>query len=87
MPHTSHPDEDDLEAIPRPHPVFHVEQALLGALLLEPQHLREVTGIGPDAFSTAAHRALFAAIRALPPPDPVEHAKNAKWLDTVLTTA
>uniref|UniRef100_UPI003C7D3775 DnaB-like helicase N-terminal domain-containing protein n=1 Tax=unclassified Streptomyces TaxID=2593676 RepID=UPI003C7D3775 len=87
MPHTSHPDEDDLDAIPRPHPVFHVEQALLGALLLEPQRLHEVTGIGPDAFSTAAHRALFAAIRSLPPPDPVEHAKNAKWLDTVLTTA
>ncbi|MFD9288384.1 DnaB-like helicase N-terminal domain-containing protein [Streptomyces sp. NPDC060030] len=87
MPHTSDPDEDDLDAIPRPHPVFHVEQALLGALLLEPQRLREVTGISPDAFSTAAHRALFATIRSLPAPDPVEHAKNAKWLDTVLTTA
>ncbi|MGP3756874.1 DnaB-like helicase N-terminal domain-containing protein [Streptomyces sp. IBSNAI001] len=87
MPHTSEPDEDDLDAIPRPHPVFHVEQALLGALLLEPQRLREVTGIGPDAFSTAAHRALFAAIHSLPAPDPVEHAMNAKWLDTVLTAA
>ncbi|MFE4212161.1 DnaB-like helicase N-terminal domain-containing protein [Streptomyces sp. NPDC056844] len=87
MPHTPDPDEDDLDAIPRPHPVFHVEQALLGALLLEPQRLHEVTGIGPDAFSTAAHRALFAAIRSLPAPDPAEHTKDATWLDTVLTTA
>ncbi|MFG2430283.1 DnaB-like helicase N-terminal domain-containing protein [Streptomyces sp. NPDC048590] len=87
MPNTPGPDEDDLTAVPRPHPVFHVEQALLGALLLEPQRVHDVTGIGPDAFSTAAHRALFAAIRSLPAPDPVEHAKDAKWLDTVLTTA
>ncbi|MFF9511543.1 DnaB-like helicase N-terminal domain-containing protein [Streptomyces sp. NPDC014724] len=87
MPHAPEPDEDDLDAIPRPHPVFHVEQALLGALLLEPQRLRDVTGIGPDAFSTAAHAALFDAIRSLPAPDPVEHAKNTKWLDAVLTAA
>ncbi|MEV7706638.1 DnaB-like helicase N-terminal domain-containing protein [Streptomyces sp. NPDC088922] len=87
MPDTSGPDEDSLDATPRPHPIFHVEQALLGALLLEPQRLREVAGIRPDAFSTAAHRALFAAIRSLPAPDPVEHTKDAKWLDTVLTTA
>jgi hypothetical protein len=87
MPHIPEPDEDDLDAIPPPHPVFHVEQALLGALLLEPQRLPDVTGIGPDAFSTAAHAALFAAIRSLPAPDPVEHAKNTKWLDAVLTTA
>ncbi|MEU3299696.1 DnaB-like helicase N-terminal domain-containing protein [Streptomyces sp. NPDC006678] len=87
MPHIPEPDEDDLDAIPPPHPVFHVEQALLGALLLEPQRLRDVTGIGPDAFSTAAHAALFAAIRSLPAPDPAEHAKNTKWLDAVLTAA
>lgn len=87
MPHAPEPDEDDLDSITPPHPVFHVEQALLGALLLEPQHLHDVTGIGPDAFSTAAHAALFGAIRALPAPDPVEHAKNTKWLDAVLTAA
>ncbi|MBT2511663.1 replicative DNA helicase [Streptomyces sp. ISL-98] len=87
MPHIPEPDEDDLDAIPPPHPVFHVEQALLGALLLEPQRLRDVTGIDPDAFSTAAHAALFAAIRSLPAPDPAEHAKNTQWLDAVLTAA
>jgi hypothetical protein len=67
--------------------VFHVEQALLGALLLEPQRLGNMTGIGPDSFSTAAHAALFAAIRSQPAPDPVEHAKDAKWLHEVLTVA
>ncbi len=87
MPRTPEADEDDLDAPPPPHPVFHVEQALLGALLLEPQRLHDVTGIGPEAFSTAAHTALFAAIRSLPVPDPVEHAKNTKWLDAVLTAA
>ncbi|MFD1829901.1 DnaB-like helicase N-terminal domain-containing protein [Streptomyces desertarenae] len=87
MPHIPEPDEDGLDAIPPPHVVFYVEQALLGALLLEPQRLRDVAGIGPEAFSTAAHAALFAAIRSLPAPDPAEHAKNTKWLDAVLDAA
>ncbi|MFP8887045.1 DnaB-like helicase N-terminal domain-containing protein [Streptomyces mangrovi] len=87
MPHPPEPDEDGLDAIPPPHVVFYVEQALLGALLLEPQRLRDVAGIGPETFSTAAHRALFAAIRALPAPDPAEHAHSTAWLDQVLTTA
>ncbi|MER5896872.1 hypothetical protein [Streptomyces sp. NPDC001876] len=39
MPRTLEPDQYDLESIPPPSPVFHVEQALLGALLLEPQRL------------------------------------------------
>lgn len=80
------PDEDGLDAIAPPQPVFHVEQALLGALLLDPHRLGDVTGIAADSFSTAAHAALYAAISTLPPPDPAEHAKNTKWLDQVLTT-
>ncbi|MFF1420025.1 DnaB-like helicase N-terminal domain-containing protein [Streptomyces sp. NPDC058280] len=87
MPHTPDPVEDDLDTIPPPPPVFHVEQALLGALLLEPQRLASVTGIAADSFSTAAHSALFAAIRSLPAPDPAQHAKNTKWLDQVLAAA
>ncbi|MEU9189258.1 DnaB-like helicase N-terminal domain-containing protein [Streptomyces sp. NPDC048484] len=88
MPRTPEPDDDlDLDALPPPPPVFHVEQALLGALLLRPQRLRDVTGISPDAFSTAAHSALFAAIRSLPAPNPAEHAKNTKWLTAVLAAA
>lgn len=88
MPHTPAPapDEDDLDAVPPPQPVFHVEQALLGALLLDPHRLDDVSGITADSFSTAAHAALYAAISTLPRPDPAEHAKNTKWLDRVLAT-
>ncbi|MFF6888856.1 DnaB-like helicase N-terminal domain-containing protein [Streptomyces sp. NPDC012421] len=86
MPHSPDPDEDDLGTIPAPPPVFHVEQALLGALLLDPQRLGDVTGICADSFSTAAHASLFAAINALPPPDPDEHAKNITWLNKVLAS-
>ncbi|WP_326812266.1 replicative DNA helicase [Streptomyces scopuliridis] len=87
MPRTPDPDEDDLDTIPPLPPEFYVEQALLGALLLEPQQLDNVTGLAPDAFSTPAHAALFAAIRSLPAPDPAQHAKNTKWLNEVLTVA
>ncbi|EPJ40811.1 hypothetical protein STAFG_2181 [Streptomyces afghaniensis 772] len=66
MPHAPEPDEDDLDAIAPP--VFHVEQALLGALLLDPHRLSNVTGIAADSFSTAAHAALYAAISTLPLP-------------------
>ncbi|MFD5108935.1 DnaB-like helicase N-terminal domain-containing protein [Streptomyces cinereoruber] len=84
MPHNLDPEEDDLDTIPASQPVFHVEQALLGALLLDPRRLGDVTGIYADSFSTAAHAALFAAINALPPPDPDEHARNITWLNQVL---
>jgi replicative DNA helicase len=67
--------------------VFYAEQALLGALLLDPQRLEDVPDITADAFSTAQHSALFAAIRSLPAPDPAHHARNTKWLDQVLTAA
>ncbi|KKD10186.1 replicative DNA helicase, partial [Streptomyces sp. WM6391] len=66
--------------------MFHVEQALLGALLLDPHRLDDVNGITADSFSTAAHAALYAAISTVPRPDPTEHARNTKWLDLVLTT-
>ncbi|MFJ6071566.1 DnaB-like helicase N-terminal domain-containing protein [Streptomyces sp. NPDC093065] len=89
MPHTSEPesDEDDLDTVPAPQPVFHVEQALLGALLLDPHRLADLTGINAGSFSTAAHSAVFAAISALPAPDPAEHAQSADWLGLVLATA
>ncbi|MFC9486011.1 DnaB-like helicase N-terminal domain-containing protein [Streptomyces hydrogenans] len=84
MSHNPDPDEDDLGTIPAPHPVFHAEQALLGALLFDPRLLGDVAGISAGSFSTAAHAALFTAISTLPPPDPAEHAKNATWLNQVL---
>lgn len=68
MPRTPQPDKDDL-ATTTPWPlVYYAEQALLGALLSDPQHLADVTGISPEAFSTAAHAAVFAAICAIPAP-------------------
>ncbi|MGW4345353.1 DnaB-like helicase N-terminal domain-containing protein [Streptomyces sp. NPDC004690] len=67
MPHTPEPDEDDLDTTVPP-PAYYAEQALLGALLAQPQHLSDVAGLGPEAFSTAVHGALFAALRTLPAP-------------------
>lgn len=87
MPPVPESNEEDLATIPPPQPVHYVEQALLGALLLEPQRLEEVTGIGPESFDNHAHAALFAAIRSLPAPDPAQHTTGTAWLDAVLTTA
>ncbi|MFW6724150.1 DnaB-like helicase N-terminal domain-containing protein [Streptomyces sp. MAR4 CNY-716] len=84
MAHSPEPDEDDLAPIAPPPPVFHAEQALLGALLFDPHRLDDVSGIAADSFSTAAHTALYAAITTLPRPDPAEHAKNTTWLNRVL---
>ncbi|MFF6833196.1 DnaB-like helicase N-terminal domain-containing protein [Streptomyces sp. NPDC012438] len=87
MSHSPDPDEDDLGTIPAPHPVFHAEQALLGALLFDPRLLGDVTGISADSWSTAAHASLFAAISTLPPPDPNAHRKTTAWLTQVLAAA
>ncbi|MCA1221309.1 DnaB-like helicase N-terminal domain-containing protein, partial [Streptomyces sp. 8L] len=87
MPHLPEPDEDDLDAVPPPLPVFHVEKALLGALLIEPQRLHDVARIGPSAFSTTEHAAVFTAIHSLPAPDPAEHAQTTTWFNAVLTAA
>ncbi|MEU9748366.1 DnaB-like helicase N-terminal domain-containing protein [Streptomyces niveus] len=87
MPRTPDPVKDDLGPLPPPPPVFHVEQALLGALLLEPHRAAGLTVITAEAFSTAAHAALFTAIRTLPVPEPAQHARNTTWLNLVLTTA
>ncbi|PIM67302.1 replicative DNA helicase [Streptomyces sp. JV178] len=92
MPRTPTPDEpeDDLDDLPDTHPpqpVYYAEQALLGALLLQPHRLTDAAGIGPDSFSIHAHGTLFAAIRALPAPDPNQHAKDTTWLNAVLTAA
>ncbi|MGW1224883.1 DnaB-like helicase N-terminal domain-containing protein [Streptomyces sp. NPDC002530] len=83
----SEPGEDDLGTIPPPPPVFHAEQALLGALLLEPHRLDDVSGIAANSFSTSVHAALYMAISTLPRPDPTEHRKSTRWLNRVLATA
>ncbi|MFJ2175885.1 DnaB-like helicase N-terminal domain-containing protein [Streptomyces sp. NPDC087851] len=82
------PDEDDRhDDLPPPGPVYYAEQALLGALLLEPHRHRALTGIDAGSFSYAAHGAVFTAISTLPAPDPVQHAQNTVWLNQVLTAA
>ncbi|MFF3332749.1 DnaB-like helicase N-terminal domain-containing protein [Streptomyces sp. NPDC002888] len=91
MPRTPAPDEDDnLDDLPdthTPQPVYYAEQALLGALLLEPHRLTNIAGIEPDSFSNYAHGALFAAIRDLPTPDPAQHTRDTSWLNAVLAAA
>ncbi|MGC9544847.1 DnaB-like helicase N-terminal domain-containing protein [Streptomyces sp. UG1] len=87
MPRTPDPDEDDLYTRPPHPPVYYAEQALLGALLLEPHRRTDITGIEPGSFSNYAHGALFAAIRDLPVPDTVQHAQDTSWLNAVLAAA
>ncbi|MGW4289680.1 DnaB-like helicase N-terminal domain-containing protein [Streptomyces sp. NPDC004673] len=53
--------------------MYYAERALLGALLLEPLRLSEVTRISSASFSRPAHAAVFTAILAVPPPDERKH--------------
>ncbi|MEU6144145.1 DnaB-like helicase N-terminal domain-containing protein [Streptomyces sp. NPDC047081] len=88
MPHTPEPDEDDdLDRTPAPKPVHYAEQALLGALLLEPARLTDTDPLIAQHFDSHTHAALFTAIRTLPPPDPTDHAKDTAWLNSVLDHA
>ncbi|WP_406326828.1 DnaB-like helicase N-terminal domain-containing protein [Streptomyces sp. NBC_00203] len=88
MTHTPEPDEDDdLDLAPAPKPVHYAEQALLGALLLEPARLADTEPLIAHHFDSHTHAALFTAIRTLPPPDPDDHAKDTAWLNAVLDHA
>ncbi|WP_328939221.1 replicative DNA helicase [Streptomyces tauricus] len=90
MPPPRDPGQGDhlaLDTVPAPRAVFHAEQALLGALLLEPHRRDTLTNITAGSFSTAEHSALFAAITTLPAPSPDTHATNTTWINQVLATA
>jgi replicative DNA helicase len=88
MPHTTDTVEDDgIDRVPAPKPVHYAEQALLGALLLEPTRLADIEQLTADHFESHTHAALVTAIRTLPPPDPDDHAKNTAWLNQVLDFA
>ncbi|MFE9686745.1 DnaB-like helicase N-terminal domain-containing protein [Streptomyces sp. NPDC006285] len=90
MPRPHDPRQDDhlaLDSVPVPGAVFHAEQALLGALLLAPHRRDTLSNITASSFSTAVHRALFAAIITLPIPAPDTHATNTTWLNQVIATA
>ncbi|WP_433892547.1 DnaB-like helicase N-terminal domain-containing protein [Streptomyces sp. CA-111067] len=84
-----HPaDFDDPDAdLPLPEPLHYAEQALLGALLLEPDQLAGVPDLLPEHFANPSHSALFAAMRTLTPPIPEAHRASPVWLTAVLTAA
>ncbi|MBD0748108.1 DnaB-like helicase N-terminal domain-containing protein [Streptomyces sp. CBMA152] len=86
MHHAPAPDED-LDDLPPPPPVHYAEQALLGALLLDPHRLADIGPLDAAHFSNHAHGALFAAMHALPAPDPETHRTTPAWLNSVLDTA
>ncbi|MGQ4383545.1 DnaB-like helicase N-terminal domain-containing protein [Streptomyces sp. SAS_270] len=87
MTHAPEPDEDALDLVSAPKPVHYAEQALLGALLLNPARLADTEPLIAQHFDSHTHAALFTAIRTLPPPDPADHAKDTAWLNTVLEHA
>jgi replicative DNA helicase len=83
---TADPDEShDDPALPGP--LHYAEQALLGALLLQPGQLAGVPDLLPEHFAHPSHSALFAAMRTLTPPEPDVHSASPVWLQEILTTA
>ncbi|MFE5934203.1 DnaB-like helicase N-terminal domain-containing protein [Streptomyces sp. NPDC056470] len=88
MQHASDPYDDEvLYDPPGPAPVHYAERALLGALLLEPALLAALQQLEAEAFSNAAHGALFSAMRRVPVPEPVRHQAGPFWVNAVLEAA
>ena len=88
MQHATDPHGDEVSyAPPGPHLVYYAEQALLGALLLEPALLADLQQLEADAFSNASHGELFSAMLRVPAPDPVRHQAGPFWVNAVLETA
>lgn len=86
--HPTHPTGHDEPYNPPPlEPLHYAEQALLGALLLEPGQLTTVPDLLPEHFANPSHTALFTAIRTLTPPDPEVHRARPAWPTAVLATA
>ncbi|MGW5679879.1 DnaB-like helicase N-terminal domain-containing protein [Streptomyces sp. NPDC003860] len=77
----------DLDAVPPDPPVHHAEQALLGALLLDPHRLKTIGPLKPGQFASPAHAAVFAAMTDLTPPTPAVHTKEPVWITAVHTHA
>ncbi|MER5567151.1 DnaB-like helicase N-terminal domain-containing protein [Streptomyces goshikiensis] len=76
-----------LDEIPPPPPVHYAEQALLGALLLDPHRLKTIGALLPEHFAGHSHKVLFAAMLGTPPPGPAEHTASPIWLNTLLDVA
>jgi replicative DNA helicase len=67
--------------------LHYAEQALLGALLLDPRQLPGVPELLPAHFANPSHGALFAAMLTLTPPDPDAHRTDPVWPQAVLAAA
>ncbi|MFI5980539.1 DnaB-like helicase N-terminal domain-containing protein [Streptomyces sp. NPDC051555] len=80
-------DDFALDEIPPPPPVHYAEQALLGALLLEPHRLKTIGALLPEHFAGHSHQVLFTAMRGTPPPAPAEHTASPLWLNALLDVA
>ncbi|MFF3153204.1 DnaB-like helicase N-terminal domain-containing protein [Streptomyces sp. NPDC057910] len=87
MPHHPNPHEHHTDEVHAPRPVHYAEQALLGAILLEPHQLTAIDALDAGHFSTHAHGTLWQAMRELPPPDPDTHRSSPAWLNAVLGLA
>ncbi|WP_435124631.1 DnaB-like helicase N-terminal domain-containing protein [Actinacidiphila sp. bgisy144] len=83
MPPTpSEPAEDE-----PPSALHYAEQALVGALLLQPDQLLSVPGLLPEHFANSLHSAVFAAMRRLTPPAPDVHRARPIWPQAVQAAA
>ncbi|MCX5582961.1 DnaB-like helicase N-terminal domain-containing protein [Streptomyces erythrochromogenes] len=88
MPNPASNQEDlALDDVPPDPPVRFAEQALLGAVILEPLRIKTLGPLGPEHFSVAMHGALFAAMSALTPPAPELHAREPVWITVLLDHA
>ncbi|WP_234106798.1 DnaB-like helicase N-terminal domain-containing protein [Streptomyces venezuelae] len=67
--------EDLYEPTERP-PLHYAEQALLGAVLLQPALLPAVEDLSPSFFDSPVHGAVFAAMREVPTPE--EMTRNVR---------
>ncbi|MEW1699019.1 DnaB-like helicase N-terminal domain-containing protein [Streptomyces sp. NPDC093249] len=61
----------------------YAEQALLGALLLDPGLLSQTTSLSPDLLEHPAHQAVLAAVLRVPAPANGTPLAGAEWLRAV----
>ncbi|GAA3196618.1 DnaB-like helicase N-terminal domain-containing protein [Streptomyces ramulosus] len=68
-------------------PVQYAEQALLGALLLNPRLLPGLPPLTADHFDNHTHGILFTVMGRLAVPPPAEHATTPVWVTAVADAA
>ncbi|MEU4922238.1 DnaB-like helicase N-terminal domain-containing protein [Streptomyces parvus] len=78
--------EDLYEPTERP-PLHYAEQALLGAVLLQPALLPTVEDLSPSFFDSPVHAAVFGAMREVPTPAEMTSSTGLAWLTAVLAKA